>query len=254
MPWDPDRYHQFERERAAPFEDLLALIRPRPAMHVVDLGCGTGELTRRLAGALPGSDVLGLDRSPEMLARAAGHARPSLRFESGAIEDAGGSWDLIFSHAALQWVEDHSTLIPRLLSLLRPGGQLAVQVPSNHGHPTHTLILELAGEEPFRSALGGWRRISPVLPIDTYAELLFAHGAQTLTVFEKVYSHVLPDAGGLADWTSGTALVPYFERLSPALRDLFMARYRARLHELWPGSPVFYPFRRTLFAATVPGD
>ena len=37
MPWDPDRYHQFERERAAPFEDLLALIRPRPAMHVVDL-------------------------------------------------------------------------------------------------------------------------------------------------------------------------------------------------------------------------
>ena len=254
MPWDPDRYHQFERERAAPFEDLLALIRPRPAMHVVDLGCGTGELTRRLADALPGSVVLGLDRSPEMLARAAGQARPGLRFELGSIEDAGGRWDLVFSHAALQWVEGHATLIPRLLSLLRPGGQLAVQVPSNHGHPTHTLILELAGEEPFRSALGGWRRIPPVLAIDAYAELLFAHGAQTLTVFEKVYPHILADVGGLADWTTGTALVPYFERLSPALRDLFMARYRARLHELWPRSPVFYPFRRTLFAATVPGD
>ena len=149
--------------------------------------------------------------------------------------------------------EGHATLIPRLLSRLRPGGQLAVQVPSNHGHPTHSLIVELAGEEPFRSALGGWRRISPVLPIDAYAELLFCHGAQALTVFEKVYPHLLPDAGALADWTSGTALVPYFERLSPELRDLFMARYRARLREIWPGSPVFYPFRRTLFAATVPG-
>ena len=132
-------------------------------MQVVDLGCGTGELTRRLGDALPGSDVLGLDRSPEMLARAASQARPGLRFELGNIEDAGGDWDLIFSHAALQWVEGHATLIPRLLSRLRPGGQLAVQVPSNHGHPTHSLILELAGEEPFRSALGGWRRISPVL-------------------------------------------------------------------------------------------
>ena len=91
------------------------------------------------------------------------------------------------------------------------------------------------------------------MPIDAYAELLFSHGAQTLTVFEKVYPHVLPDAGALADWTSGTALVPYFERLSPELRELFMARYRARLRDLWPGSPVFYPFRRTLFAATVPG-
>jgi trans-aconitate 2-methyltransferase len=196
-------------------------------------------------------DVLGLDRSPEMLARAAGQARPGLRFELGSIADAGGRWDLVFSHAALQWVEDHPILLPRLLSLLRPGGQLAVQVPSNHGHPTHTLILELAGEEPFRSALGGWRRISPVLPVDGYAGLLFAHGAHTLTVFEKVYPHILLNAGALADWTSGTALVPYFERLSPDLRDLFMARYRARLRELWPGRPVFYPFRRTLFAATI---
>ena len=68
----------------------------------------------------PESDVLGLDRSPEMLARAAGQARPGLRFELGNIEDAGGSWDLIFSHAALQWVEGHATLIPRLLSLAAP--------------------------------------------------------------------------------------------------------------------------------------
>jgi trans-aconitate 2-methyltransferase len=253
MPWDPDRYHQFERERAAPFEDLLALIRVRPGMRVVDLGCGTGELTRRLADALPESDVLGLDNSPQMLARAASQARPGLRFELGDIQNAGGTWDLIFSHAALQWVEDHANLIPRLLSMLRPGGQLAVQAPSNHSHPTHTLILELAGQEPFYSALGGWRRIAPVLPIDAYAELLFANGAQNLTVFEKIYSHVLKNADGMADWTSGTALVPYFERLSPELRDQFMARYRARLHELWPGSPVFYPFRRTLFAATMAG-
>ena len=251
MPWNPDTYHKFQAERAAPFEDLLGLVRVRPGLRVVDLGCGTGELTRRLADALPDSDVTGLDSSPEMLARAAEYARPGLRFVQGTIEDAGGEWDLIFSHAALQWVPDHAALIPRLLALLRPGGQLAVQMPSNHTHLTHELIVTLAGEEPFVTALGGWNRPLPVLGIEAYAALLFAHGGRDLTVFEKVYPHVLENADALADWTSGTALVPYFERLPPDLRDPFMDQYRARLRAAYPGSPVFYGFRRTLFAATV---
>ena len=51
MPWNPDRYHQFKSERAAPFDDLLQLIEVRAGLSVVDLGCGPGELTRRLADA-----------------------------------------------------------------------------------------------------------------------------------------------------------------------------------------------------------
>jgi trans-aconitate 2-methyltransferase len=250
MPWDPTTYHKFQAERAAPFVDLLGLVRVRPDLRVVDLGCGTGELTRRLAEALPGSEVIGLDSSPEMLERAAEFARPGLRFVEGTIETLAGEWDLIFSHAALQWVPNHAALVPGLLARLRPGGQMAVQMPSNHGHLTHQLITSLAGEEPFVTALGGWHRASPVLGLDAYADLLFAAGGRDLTVFEKVYPHVLADADALADWTSGTALVPYFERLPPDLRDPFMARYRARLRAAYPGSPVFYGFRRTLFTAT----
>ena len=121
MPWDPDRYHQFQEERAAPFVDLLALVTRRENLRVVDLGCGTGELTARLADALPGADVVGLDRSPEMLSRAEPLTRPGLRFELGDIQTVSGRWDLIFSNAALQWVEDHDALIPHLLTCLRPG-------------------------------------------------------------------------------------------------------------------------------------
>ncbi len=252
MPWNPDTYHKFQAERAAPFTDLLALVQIRPGLRVVDLGCGTGELTARLAEALPGSTVTGLDNSPEMLERAAAHARPGLDFALGSIETLDGDWDLIFSHAALHWVPDHPALISRLLALLRPGGQLAVQLPSNHNHLTHQLIANIAGKEPFRAALGGWHRAIPVLGIDAYADLLYAHGGRDLTVFEKVYPHVLESADALADWTSGTALVPYFERLPPELRDPFMAEYRARLRAHWPDGPVFYGFRRTLFAATRP--
>src|SRR5689334_2351881 len=96
MPWDPDRYLQFREERYATFADLLALINVRPGLRVIDLGCGGGELTRRLADALPDSDVLGIDTSPEMLARAAEYARPGLRFEQRALEHVTGAWDLVF--------------------------------------------------------------------------------------------------------------------------------------------------------------
>jgi trans-aconitate 2-methyltransferase len=250
MPWDPDRYHKFQSERFAPFADLLGLVNVREGIRAVDLGCGTGELTRKLADALPQSDVLGIDNSPQMLTRAAEYARPGLRFELAAIEEISGQWDLIFSHAALHWVEDHRTFIPLLLSMLRPGGQLVVQMPSNHSHATHRLIAETASEEPFKEALGGWVRRVPVLGIEEYAELLYANGALDITVFEKVYPHVLESADALADWTSGTALVPYFERLPAELRDPFMERYRKRLRALYPPGPVFYGFKRTLFAAT----
>jgi trans-aconitate 2-methyltransferase len=252
MHWDPECYHKFRDERFAPFVDLMDLVKVREGLKVIDLGCGTGELTRRLADALPDSEIVGIDNSPQMLAKARDQERPGLRFELAAIEDLRGEaeWDLVFSHAALHWVEDHPTLIPRMLALVKPGGQLAVQMPSNHGHTTHRLITQIAGEAPFRTALGGWVRQSTLLTIDQYAEILYANGGRELTVFEKVYPHVLDDADALADWTSGTALVPYFERLPEDARDAFMQTYRERLRVLYPSRPLFYGFRRTLFAAT----
>ncbi len=252
MPWNPERYQQFQKERSAPFDDLLQLVQCRENLRVIDLGCGPGDLTQRLADALPGSDVLGLDSSPQMLAKAAPLARPGLRFEQGAIEEVTGEWDVIFSNAALHWVDNHRALLPRLFALLRPGGQLVAQVPSNYNHPTHALIVEITSQQPFAEALHGWQRVIPVLSIEEYAEVLYELGGADITVFEKVYPHVLKDADALVDWTSGTALVPYFERFSEEIRERFLEQYRQRLRERFPASPVFYGFRRTLFAATRP--
>jgi trans-aconitate 2-methyltransferase len=253
MPWNPAQYHQFQNERFAPFEDLFSLMKVRARLRVVDLGCGTGELTRRLAERLPLSEVLGIDSSPEMLARASElEAHAGLSFRQGSIQNIEGEWDLVFSHAAIHWIDDQRALIPRLLSLVSRGGQLAVQLPSNHTHPTHTLIIDIASEEPFRRALDGWNRVSPVLSIREYAELLHEHGAAEITVFEKVYPSLLDDSDALAEWTKGSTLVPYFERLPRQLHEPFMVRYRERLRALFPTAPVFYTFRRILFAATRP--
>lgn len=248
MPWNPDKYHQFQSERSAPFDDLLKLVDNRPGMKVVDLGCGTGELTRRLADSLPDSNVLGIDASPQMLERTGEYVRTGLRFELGDLAELDGQWDLIFSNAALQWAEDHARLIPNLFNHLSPGGQIVVQMPSNHGGPTHLTILDVAGREPFHTMLNGWTRQSSVLPIETYASLLFQEGAQEILTFDKIYPHVLENADAIIDWISGTALVPYFERLN-SQKDEFLKALRQELNVAFPSEPVFYPFRRTFFSA-----
>jgi trans-aconitate 2-methyltransferase len=249
MPWNPERYNQFKAERSAPFEDLLQMIKIRPGLKAIDLGCGTGELTSRLAGLLPDSQVLGIDSSPDMLAKTQAFQGPNLDFQLRDIQEIEDGWDLIFSNAAIQWIGDHPALVPQLFSHLNPGGQLVVQLPSNHRHPAHRLIVETASEQPFERALKGWLRQSPVLPVEDYAELLFAAGGQDMVVFEKVYPHMLENSDAVADWSAGTALLPYMERLEAELREPFMQRYRQKLRQHWPGSPVFYGFRRILFTA-----
>ena len=248
MPWNPDQYHKFSAERNAPGDDLLKLVHVRTGLRADDLGCGTGELTRKLADALPASDVVGLDSSPQMLAKAAAHARPGLRFEQGDQAELRGDWDVIFSNAALQWSENHVQLFPALFAHLRPGGQMAVQMPSNHDHVSHRKIREVAGREPFRAALAGWTRIPPVLSIEAYAQLMFEQGAEQIQVFEKVYPHVLENSDAVVEWISGTALVPYFERLGDALSERFKQTLRDELCASLPGQPIFYPFKRTFLS------
>jgi len=253
MPWDPKQYHKFQAERSAPFFDLVALVEIRANLKVVDLGCGTGELTRQLAQTLPNSDVTGLDSSAQMLdaARAGSLSGPSLHFEQGDQARLTGDWDLIFSNAALQWSENHTELIPRLYERLVPGGQITVQVPSNHNHISHQIYRETASEEPFKSILKGFQRYAPVLSIDDYARLFFICGAENIVVFEKVYTHVLEDSDAVVEWISGTALIPYFERLGEH-KEEFVNAIRARMQVALPDTPVFYPFRRTLFSARKP--
>jgi trans-aconitate 2-methyltransferase len=253
MPWNPEQYHKFQAARSAPFDDVAALITVRDKMRVVDLGCGTGELTAKLADMLPNSHVLGVDNSPEMLEKAMKFKRRGLDFEAGDIGDEDASphseWDLVFSNAALQWISDHRKLMPRIMSKVAPGGQIAVQMPSNFNHIAQRLVLDIALEEPYRTAMNGFVRYSPVLSIDDYAEMLFAAGFEDINVFEKIYPQVHENSDGVYEFTKGSVFVPYLERLGEHA-DAFIDTYRKRLRQHMPDSPVFYSFRRIIFVGT----
>jgi trans-aconitate 2-methyltransferase len=248
--WDPKQYERFKDERSRPFFDLLALARPVPAGRAVDLGCGTGELTRALHERVEAGETLGLDSSAEMLARSAGFAGGGLRFVQGDIAGFAdeGAWDLIFSNAALHWVGDHPNLLARLAAGLREGGQLAIQVPANHDHASHLVARAVADEEPFRAA--GGLPASPVLAPETYASVLHRLGFREQSVRLQVYGHRLESRDKVVDWVTGTTLTPLRARLDDAGWARFLGRYReVLLPKLEDTRPYFYTFKRVLLWA-----
>jgi len=249
--WNPQQYEKFQQEREQPFFDLLDLVRPAPVMRVVDLGCGTGKQTRIVHDRLQARETIGIDRSAKMLNSQRNSAMPTgLRFEVGTIEDFPGShapFDLIFSNAALHWVDDHEVLLPRLASALTPGGQLAFQVPAMHGEATHLVAEEIAAQEPFRSALAGWHRVHAVLSPERYAAILYRCGFPDPQARLIVYPHVLPGPEAVIEWTKGTLLTEYARHLPPDLFDPFVERYRAALLNCLEATrPYFFPFKRIL--------
>lgn len=253
MGWNPEIYNKFKSERSQPFYDLLEMVKVRKDLSVIDLGCGTGELTRQLADHLPGSYTTGIDSSNEMLREAANYTNNNLVFSQASIEEfvqGKNKYDLIFSNAALQWVDDHTTLLPALIRLLNSNGQLAVQVPSNHHHFTHATLAAMAAEAPYQQALKGWNREIAVLTPEDYARLFFEQGAKEITVYEKIYPHVLKNAEAVFEWTSATAMLRYTERLPEKLKEDFISEYKNRLLSKYENeAPVFYPFKRILMSA-----
>ena len=247
--WNPTQYNRFQHERRQPGLDLIGLVRARPRARVVDLGCGTGELTRLLHDRLGARESVGFDSSASMLAKSASHATAGLRFAVGDIADfaADGDWDVVFSNAALHWLPDHSGLFARLTHALAPQGQLAVGMPYNFDHPSHTIAAAIAREASFRAALGGWAIDHPVLPPEDYAALLHRLGYIEQHVRLQVYAHVLESRDGVLEWVKGTLLTAYQQRLPADLWAMFLDTYRQRLlPALADERPYFYPFKRVL--------
>lgn len=253
-PWNPDQYGRFAEERRRPFFDLAALVQQRPHMRVVDLGCGTGELTVRLHRDLQAQETVGIDRSPAMLAEAAHQMEAGLRFALADIAayEPSAPVDLVFSNAALQWLPDHEALFARLARFLRPGGQLAVQLPAMDDHPSHRVARDLAAQPPYAEALGhGWPLYT--LAPEQYAVLLDRLSFIDQSVRLHVYLHRLPNPDAVVEWVQGTLLTAFEARLSPALYEAFLHDYRRRLLEtLGDERPYRYAYQRILLWARRP--
>ncbi len=251
--WDPDAYSAFRDLRLRPALDLLAQVPALPPGPVVDLGCGDGAAAAALAQRFPGRALIGIDQSAAMLDRAEGYAQKLRADIAGWTPDEPPA--LIFSNAALHWLDDHARLLPRLARMLAPGGTLAVQMPRNFLAPSHRFLRDIA-QAMFPALFDFVGYQPPVATATEYWQMLAPHGR--LTVWETEYLHPLapgPEGHPVRAFTASTAMRPLADRLAPADLAAFTAAYDAALESAYPRQAdggVLFPFRRLFLTLTRP--
>ena len=184
-------------------EGLLRYLPDDPGQRILDLGCGTGTLSAELAEQA--AEVLGVDSSPDMVARAAAlHHAPNLRFE---VRDAldlpyEGQWDVIFSNAVFHWIADHDRLLANVHRALKPGGALICEFGA-HGN-----IATVDGA--FASVMRGHDR-------DYWCEFTFPTVETFADGLERHGLHV----GIIRDYDRPTPLSPGYDALEAWLRQFY---------------------------------
>jgi trans-aconitate 2-methyltransferase len=257
--WDADVYLRFKDQRTRPCRELADRIAVDGPRTMIDLGCGPGNSTAVLAERWPSSTIVGLDSSHEMIA-AARKAEPAREWRVSDI----GSWatsddakyDLVFSNAALQWVNDHATTFPQLMKRVTPGGALAIQMPGNVNAPAHRLMRELADSSEWRDQFpAGGVREWHVHDLPSYYDILTPYAA-TLDLWETDYLQVMENAEAIVQWYSGTGLRPWLDHLpKQSQKDAFLSDYTDRCRIAYPArndGRVLFPFRRLFIIAYAP--
>lgn len=250
--WNPQQYLRFADQRRRPAIDLLARVGAEAPNRVADLGCGAGNVTRLLAERWPKARIVGVDSSAAMLEKARVEA-PGIEWVQADL----ATWrpdapvDLIYSNAALHWLDDHRRLFPALIAALAPGGTLAVQMPRNHAAASHTGMAEAARSGPWRVTLEPLLREGPVQPPAIYFDILAGAGVRADT-WEVEYLQLLEGEDAVVEWTKGTALAPLLGALDEPWRGQFLADYRARMKIAYPRRAdglTLFPFRRLFMVA-----
>ena len=255
MRWDPTQYLAFADHRTRPALELLARVAHAAPDLVYDLGCGTGAMVKAMRERWPAAQVIGVDRSDDML-EASRKAVPGARFEAADL----AAWmpptpaDVIYSNAALHWLDDHAALFPRLYGHLAPGGVLAAQMPRNFQQPSHALMRELADSPAWAPKLTGVLQRDPVAGPEVYYNLLAPLGAQ-LDIWQVEYLQLLDGPDPVLNWVRGTALRPVLAALSKDDGAAFEAAYAGMLRQAYPagaGGRTPFPFRRLFIVASRP--
>jgi trans-aconitate methyltransferase len=189
--WDAERYQSRHSYIFRYGEALVDLLAPKAGEHIIDLGCGAGQLTAKIAEA--GASVTGIDRSPEMIAQARANF-PEIDFRLGGAADfaVAEPVDAVFSNAVLHWVRDARAAAVCVARSLKPGGRFVLEMGGRGNTQT---LLDMVAE------VAGPVEIPWYFPsVGEYAAVLESAGFEVrmATLFDRPTK--VEGENGLEDW------------------------------------------------------
>jgi trans-aconitate methyltransferase len=245
--WDADRYARsarFVSDLGAPVLDLLA---PKPGERILDLGCGDGELTEKIAAA--GATVVGVDASPNMVAAARDRGLDAREMDGQALTFSA-EFDAVFSNAALHWMRRADNVLVGVLRALRPGGRFVAEMGGKGN--VEKLLAAIVRALEKRGVDGSKLEFRYYPSIEEYRGKLEAHGFAVDQI--ELIPRPTPLAGGLNDWLENFGEV-FFATVDPsehaALRREIDHEAAADLQR--PDGSWFADYMRLRFKAHLPG-
>lgn len=229
--WDSGQYMKFASERTQPSIDLINRIGHLSPEKIIDLGCGPGNSTAALKNKFKNSDILGVDASDDMLAKAE-KSYPDIKFKKcllpGGLAGEENKYGLVFSNACIQWIPQQEELFKRVRDALTDGGVFACQIPLVQRAPFYHTLNELtfSGRWEFLNDTDTFHNLKP----EEYYEVL-SRNFESFNMWETVYYHFVPSVEGVIEWYSGSGLRPYLDRLSENEKEEFLNDLRVRLKE-----------------------
>jgi len=212
--WDPETYQRnagFVSELGTP---LIARLDPRPGERILDLGCGDGVLTERLAES--GAEVVGVDASREQV-EAARQRGLDARVMDGRALTFKQEFDAVFSNAALHWMSEPAAVLRNVHAALKPKGRFIGEMggQGNVATISDALVAALARRGIDGKALSPW-----FFPdVDEYTRLMEEAGFRVAEIGLFVRPTPLPT--GIEGWLETMART-FLEAVAPAERQAYL--------------------------------
>nr|WP_300304206.1 methyltransferase domain-containing protein [uncultured Anaerostipes sp.] len=214
--FDGEKYKKVSGHQKKWGNHLIEELNLKGGETILDLGCGDGVLTARLAGMVPEGRVTGIDASQGMIRTARQNEKENLEFLCMDISqmEFHESYDIIFSNAALHWIPDHKNLLKRSWKALKPGGMLLWNFAGegnckNFFEEVRAKIKEEKYKKYFQDFQWPWYMPA----VSEYRKLTESCDFTEIEVSEENRDTYFENAEALIGWMDQPSLVPFMKRL-----------------------------------------
>ena len=228
--WNAEAYHRISNPQFEWGMTVLARLPLEGVECVLDVGCGTGRLTERLAERLPRGRVVGIDQSANMVSAARDHLRPYGGRVQMLVADAAALplsevADAVFSTATFHWVLDHPRLFRSLYAALKPGGRLVAQCGGARNLArVDRRTRMLMSESRFAPYFTRWSYPWEFADAETTARRLAEAGFDEIHTSVEPSPVVFPDAETYRTFITNVVCRPHLAHLpEAAAKDAFVA-------------------------------